>query len=95
MAQALDYAAFVCGALNFACASQLLFGAVSVVSITMSSTHLNFALFDQVKGSHPPGRPSKIWNDSTLSDCQGLNINVHSVMLQTSQPGETGLVPHT
>ena len=31
-------------------------------------------LFGQVKGSHPPGRPRKIWNDIVLSDFQQLNI---------------------
>ena len=31
-------------------------------------------LFGQVKGSTPPGRPRKIWNDSVLSDFQLLNI---------------------
>ena len=32
-------------------------------------------LFGQVKGSNPPGRPRKIWNDIVLSDFQQLNIN--------------------
>ena len=31
-------------------------------------------LFGQVKGSNPPGRPRKIWNDIVLSDFQQLNI---------------------
>ena len=31
-------------------------------------------LFGQVKGSNPPGRPRKIWNDIVLSDLQQLNI---------------------
>ena len=30
--------------------------------------------FGQVKGSKPPGRPRKIWNDIVLSDFQQLNI---------------------
>ena len=32
-------------------------------------------LFGQVKGSNPPGRPGKIWNDIGLSDFLQLNIN--------------------
>ena len=31
-------------------------------------------LFGQVKGSKPPGRPRKIWNDVVLSDFQQLSI---------------------
>ena len=31
-------------------------------------------LFGQVKGSTPPGRPRKTWNDIVLSDFQLLNI---------------------
>ena len=31
-------------------------------------------LFGQAKGSTPPGRPGKIWNDIVLSDLQQLNI---------------------
>ena len=52
-------------------------------------------LFGQVKGSTPPGRPRKIWNDIVLSDFQMLTSHVPFVTLRTSQPGEKGLGPHT
>ena len=37
-------------------------------------TRLPKVMFGQVKGSTPPGRPRKIWNDIVLSDFQLLNI---------------------
>ena len=51
--------------------------------------------FGKVKGSNPPGRPRKIWNDIVLSDLQQLNIKRLTVTLRTSQSGEAGLGPHT